>query len=202
MIEITNGAWATQESAVLAVVQLDRLRFRASGLQSDLGVLRDGLPARIVPPTPTVVGRSVPLTQTMEGVVSLGLAGDPSERTLDLFVIPETLREWARPGISAHAEIVTDATAAPVLAIPLAAVQRDGLTPVIFRRNPGNPNEAIRIEADLGKDDGRWVALLSGVREGDEIVLDGAFQLMLATSGAIQKGGHFHSDGTFHEEEH
>jgi hypothetical protein len=25
---------------------------------------------------------------------------------------------------------------------------------------------------------------------------------MLATSGSIQKGGHFHSDGTFHEGEH
>jgi hypothetical protein len=33
-------------------------------------------------------------------------------------------------------------------------------------------------------------------------VLDGGFQLMLATSGSIQQGGHFHSDGTFHEGEH
>ena len=61
--------------------------------------------------------------------------------------------------------------------------------------------EAIRMEADLGLDDGRGVALLSGLRDGDEVVLDGAFQLMLATSGSIQKGGHFHSDGTFHEGE-
>ena len=57
------------------------------------------------------------------------------------------------------------------------------------------------MEADLGKDDGRWVELLSGVGDGDEIVLDGAFQLMLSTSGSIQKGGHFHADGTFHEGE-
>ena len=200
-IDITNGAWATQESAVLSVVQPDRLRFRASGLQSDLGVLRDGLSARIVPPTPTTTGRAVPLTDTMEGTLSLGLAGDPNDRSLDLYVVPENLKPWARPGISAQLEIVTDATASPELTIPLAAVQRDGLTPVIFRRNPSNPNEAIRMEADLGKDDGRWVALLSGVRDGDEVVLDGAFQLMLATSGSIQKGGHFHSDGTFHEGE-
>lgn len=200
-IEITNGAWATQESAVLSVVQPDRLRFRASGLQSDLGVLRDGLPARIVPPAPTVVGRAVPLTQTMDGALSLGLTGDPNERTLDLFVVPDDLRSWARPGVSAQVEIITDATATPVLAVPLGAVQRDGLTPVVFRRNPENANEAVRIEADLGKDDGRWIALLSGVREGDEVVLDGAFQLMLATSGTVQKGGHFHADGTFHEGE-
>ena len=200
-IDITNGAWATQGAAVLSVVQPDRLRFRASGLQSDLGVLRDGLQTRIVPPTPTAAGRAVPLQEMMTGTLSLGLAGDPNHRTLDLYVVPDELRPWARPGVSAQLEIVTDASASPQLAIPLAAVQRDGLTPVIFRRNPNQPNEAIRIEADLGMDDGRWVALLSGVRADDQIVLDGAFQLMLATSGSIQKGGHFHSDGTFHEGE-
>jgi len=201
MLGLTNGSWADEKSAVLSIVQPDRLRFRASGLQSDLGVLRDGLTARIVPPTPTTTGRAVPLTETMPGTVSLGLAGDPNDRTLDLFVVPDELKPWARPGVSAQLEIVTDGTASPELAIPLAAVQRDGLSPVIFRRNPSNPNEAIRMEADLGLDDGRWVALLSGLRDGDEVVLDGAFQLMLATSGSIQKGGHFHSDGTFHEGE-
>lgn len=201
MLGLTNGSWADEKTPVLTVVQPDRLRFRASGLQSDLGVLRDGLPARIVPPTPTATGRAVPVTDSMTGTLSLGLAGDPNDRTLDVYVVPDELRPWARPGVSAQLEIVTDAAASPELAIPLAAVQRDGLTPVVFRRNPQNPNEAVRMEADLGKDDGRWVALLSGVRDGDEVVLDGAFQLMLATSGSIQKGGHFHSDGTFHEGE-
>jgi cobalt-zinc-cadmium efflux system membrane fusion protein len=181
------------------VVRPDRLRFHASGLQSDLGVLRDGLEARIVPPTPTMAGRAIPMHSTMQGTLALGLAGDPNERTVDLFVTPETLEPWARPGVSAQLEIVTDSTASPVLAIPLAAVQRDGLTPVIFRRNPDNANEAIRIEADLGMDDGRWVAVLSGLRESDDVVLDGAFQIMLATSGSMQQGGHFHADGTFHE---
>lgn len=198
---LTNGAWADEKSPVLTTVQTDRLRFRASGIQSDLGVLRNGLTARIVPPIPTTTGRAIPLTETMVGTISLGLTGDPNARTVDLFVIPKNLRQWARPGISAQLEIVIDATASPELAIPLAAVQRDGLTPIIFRRNPSNPNEAIRMEADLGLDDGRWVALLSGVRDGDEVVLDGSFQLMLATSGSIQEGGHFHADGTFHEGE-
>ncbi|MEY2712060.1 MAG: hypothetical protein RL005_282, partial [Planctomycetota bacterium] len=41
----------------------------------------------------------------------------------------------------------------------------------------------------------------SGVREGDEVVLEGAYQLMLATSGSAPRGGHFHADGTFHEGE-
>jgi len=199
---LTNGAWADEKTTVLAVVQPRRLRFYASGLQSDLGVLRDGLPARIVPPTPTAGGRAVPLQDTMEGTLALGLSGDPAERTVDLFVSPAEPAAWARPGVAAQLEIVTDPAAAPQLAIPLAAVQRDGLVPVIFRRAPDDPNEVIRLEADLGRDDGRWVEVLSGLRDGDRVVLDGAFQLMLSSSGSMQKGGHFHADGTFHEEDH
>lgn len=199
---LTNGAWADEKSPVLTVVQPERLRFRASGLQSDLGALHDGLSARIVPPTPTATGRSISISDSMAGALVLGLEGDPNDRTIELFVVPDTLLDWARPGVSAQLEIVTDASTEPELAIPLAAVQRDGLTPYIFRRTPSNRDQVIRMEADLGRDDGRWVELLSGVGDGDEIVLDGAFQLMLSTSGSIQKGGHFHADGTFHEGEH
>lgn len=199
---LTNGAWADEKSSVLTVVQPDRLRFRASGLQSDLGVLRDGLSGKIVPPTPTAVGNAVPMGAVMTGTITLGLEGDASERTIDLFVIPDQRLDWARPGVSAQLEIVIDPSAKAELAIPLAAVQRDGVTPVVFRRSPDNPNQVIRMEADLGRDDGRWVEVLSGVAEGDEIVLDGGFQLMLSSSGTIQKGGHFHADGTFHEGEH
>jgi multidrug efflux pump subunit AcrA (membrane-fusion protein) len=198
---LTNGAWADEKSAVLTVVQPEKLRFRASGLQSDLGALRDGLSARIVSPTPTATGRSISLSTSMTGKLLLGLEGDPNDRTIELFVVPDELLDWARPGVSAQLEIVTDASAEPELAIPLAAVQRDGLTPYIFRRTTDNPDEVLRMEADLGRDDGRWVEVLSGVGDGDEIVLDGAFQLMLSTSGSIQKGGHFHADGTFHEGE-
>ena len=79
---------------------------------------------------------------------------------------------------------------------------RDGNKAIVFRRDPKSPDKAIRLEADLGVDDGRWVVVLSGVREGDEIVLAGNYQLMLATSGSAPKGGHFHSDGTFHAEDH
>ncbi len=201
-VDLTNGAWADARVNVVTIVQPDQLRFHASGLQSDLGVLRDGLRVNIVPPTPTAGGTAVPMQEIMRGTLALGLTGDSEKRTVDLYVTPESIAAWARPGVTAQLEIVTDDTSTPELAIPLAAVQRDGLLPIIFRRAPDNPNEAIRMEADLGIDDGRWVAVLSGLRDGDEVILDGGFQLMLASSGSIQKGGHFHSDGTFHDGEH
>jgi hypothetical protein len=97
--------------------------------------------------------------------------------------------------------VVTNGSGGEELAIPLRCVARDGARAIIFRRDPANPDKAIRMEADLGLDDGRWVVIRSGVAEGNEIVLDGVYQLMVATSGTITKGGHFHPDGTFHEGE-
>jgi len=196
---LTNGSWANEEVAVLTVVRPDRLRFRAVGLQSDLARLRDGLLARIVAPSPTRASGSIDLAESMQGTLLMGLQGDPNERTMDLIVVPDSLFSWARPGVSAQLEIVTDDSASPVLAIPKAAVQQDGLMPVYFRRDPADPNKAIRVEADLGLDDGRWITVQSGLRVGDEVVLDGAFQLMLASASSGQEqGGHFHADGTFH----
>ena len=79
---------------------------------------------------------------------------------------------------------------------------RDGLSRVFFRRDPGNPDQVIRIDADLGADDGRWVVVESGVKTGDQVVLHGAYELMLSSSGSSRQGGHFHADGTFHKGKH
>jgi len=194
-LELTNGAWATTGTLVLTTMEPTLVRFRARGLQSDLTRLRQGLPARIVPPK----GGSVDLQDTMEGTLALGLGGDPDGRTVELLVTPKRLSAWARPGMSAHLEITVEGGTTEELAIPLSAVIRDGLQTIFFRRDPKDPDKAIRLEADLGINDGRWVVVESGVKEGDEVVLDGVYQLMLATSGSASKGGHFHADGTFHE---
>lgn len=196
-IGITPGGLAEENGHIVTLVQPDQIRFRARGLQSDLGRLRDGLAAKIAPPQ----GGSLPLQDAMSGMLQIGLAADADERTVDLVVVPESLAPWARAGVSAHLE-VTLAGGSEELAIPQSAVVRDGARGIIFRRDPANPDKVIRMEADLGLSDGRWVVIASGVKEGDEIVLGGNFQLMLATSGSSEKAGHFHSDGTFHEGSH
>ncbi len=193
-IALTNGAWADATSLVLTTVQPERIRFHAHGMQSDLEQLREGLRARIVPPR----GGNVALQDTMEGTLSLGIAADPQQRTMDLYVTPTSLRPWARPGVTAYLEVIL-AGSNDELAVPTGSVIQDGLVKILFRRDPKDPDKVIRMEADLGVSDGRWVAVQSGLREGDEVVLDGIYQLMLATSASSPKGGHFHPDGTFHE---
>ena len=198
LLPVSPGAWVERGELVVSTVNPDAVRFRAIGLQSDLAKLRSGLSATIVPPRG---GESFP-GERIEGTLEIGLNADPQQRTVDLFVHPTTRSEWTRAGVSAFLEIALESTTEDQLSIPLSAIVRDGLTPVMFRRDPANPDAVIRVEADLGIDDGRWVVVESGVREGDEVVLDGAYQLMLATSGTAQRGGHFHSDGTFHADDH
>lgn len=197
-VALTNGAWAGEASLVMTTVQPERLRFRAMGLQSDLPRLVEDAEASIAPPESPgfAIGDSVGAELT------IGLEAHPSERTISLIAEPAELRSWMRPGVSAFLEVVGAGSGAKMLAIPRSAIVKDGIAHVFFRRDPKDPNKAIRIEADMGIDDGRWVVIKSGLALGDEVVLDGAYELKLATaqSGLNQKGGHFHADGSFHGE--
>lgn len=198
-----SGGVVDEHAEVIAVVQPDQVRFRAVGLQSDLSRLSDGQPARVVPAHP-----GADASAAIAGTLTLAPTADPERRTVELVVTPaargggQANPAWARAGVAAFLEVVTSGASADELAIPLRCVARDGTQAIIFRRDPANPDKAIRVEADLGLDDGRWVVIRSGVAEGNEVVLDGVYQLMVATSGNIAKGGHFHPDGTFHEGDH
>lgn len=202
-VQVVSGGVIDEHADILSTVQPERVRFRAVGLQSDLPRLADGQPASVVPAQSTSSTESDE-TARFRGTLTLAPTADPERRTLDLILAPAQDTKppvWAKAGVSAFLEVVTSGTEADQLAIPLKCVARDGTAAIIFRRDPADPNKAIRMEADLGIDDGRWVVIKSGVAEGNEIVLDGVYQLMVATSGSITKGGHFHPDGTFHEGE-
>jgi len=198
-LAVTDGAFVESPATILSTVDPQQVRFRALALQADFAVLMGAVGARIVPPH----SPAMPIGEGVRATMTVGLEAHPWERTLTLLATPEESAPWIRPGISAFLEIVVESTEAPALAIPRSAILQDGLTHVFFRRDPNDPNRVIRVEADMGVSDGRWVVLHSGVMRGDEVVLDGAYELKLASeqSGATQPGGHMHADGSFHEDE-
>lgn len=194
-ISVTSGALIESSVHAITVTNSSELRFRARALQSDLPMLEEGASVRISP-------MNLNTAETIEGILSFGLEASSQQRTVDLIMnLPEVSASWARPGVTATAEVIVDGSGGTELAIPERAVITDGLQRVLFRRNPDNPNQVIRLEADAGVSDGQWIEILSGLREGDEVVLGGVYELMLgsSTDGARQEGGHFHGDGTFHE---
>ncbi len=199
ILALTDGSFAEAPSLVLSTIDPSKVRFRAMALQSDLVRLGTTPEARIVPPSTP----GIPMSDSVDASVTIGLEAHPEQRTITLLATPAEGRAWIRPGVSAFLEVVAETTGGPALAIPRAAIVKDGITHIFFRRDPQNPNKAIRVEADMGVDDGRWVVINSGISLNDEVVLEGTFELKLATqqSGVMQKGGHFHADGTFHAEE-
>lgn len=198
-LALTDGSFADAPSLVLSTVDPTKVRFRAMALQSDLARLGKTPEGRIVPPSTP----GIPFSDGVDASVSIGLEAHPEQRTVTLLATPAESRTWMRPGISAFLEVVSETSGGPALAIPRAAIVKDGLTHVFFRRDPQDPNKAIRVEADMGVDDGRWVVINSGLSLSDEVVLDGVYELKLASEqgGVTQKGGHFHADGTFHNED-
>ena len=197
-LAVTNGAFVSEGDLLLTTIDPQMIRFRALALQSDLPLFEEGQMVAIVPPQ----ARGVAINDSLQARLTFGLSSDPDTRTTTIYAIPTQVASWARAGVSAFLEVATESTEGVVLAIPRSAVVKDGITHVFFQRDPLNANKAIRVEADLGVDDGRWVEVKSGLGPQDEVVLDGAYELKLATSqsGSSQKGGHFHADGTFHAE--
>jgi multidrug resistance efflux pump len=197
-VDVTNGSFLESPSQVISTVDPLLVRFRALALQGDLPMLAGASEARIVPPR----SPGLALDDSVAASITMGLEAHPFERTATVLAVPQRTAEWIHPGVSAFLEIVVDSSAGQSLAVPRSAIVQDGLTHIFFRRDPAKPNEVIRVEADMGVSDGRWVALESGVMRGDEIVLTGAYELKLAMqrSGAVQVGGHVHADGTFHAE--
>ena len=192
-VEVANGDLVARHGPVLRTLDPSKVRCHARALQSDLGDLRDGLTAAIVP-----VG-DVTTAERVAGTVLLGPSGDARTRTLDVFVMPtdKELR-FVRPGMAVFVEVVTKGSASRELAIPKSCVLPDGLDRVFFRRDPKDKDKVIRIVGDFGRDNGQWIEVLSGVKDGDEIVAAGAFELVLASSNTAAKGGHFHADGSWH----
>lgn len=199
-LALTDGAFAEATSLVLSTIDPTQVRFRALALQSDLARFDGGAKAMVTPPA----SPSVAMDDGVPAEMTIGLEAHPEQRTVALLATPTEPRDWIRPGVSAFLEVNVDSTDGYALAIPRSAIVKDGIVHVFFRRDPEDPNKAIRVEADMGVSDGRWVAINSGLSLSDEVVLNGAYELKLASqqSGVSQKGGHFHADGTFHAEDH
>ncbi len=195
-VAVATGGWVAEGDLIITALDYTELIFHATGLQSDLGRIKNGQRAMIVPPE----GGTIALDDVIPARMELGQDADPDARTLQLLLYPERLSAWTRAGVAAYAEIVLDASEGEEPAIPASCVMTDGLEKVFFLRDPKDPDKVIRMVADLGVSDGRWVAVKSGVRAGDEVVSGGAYELKLSSSGKTAKGGHFHSDGTWHKD--
>lgn len=172
----------TDPSAVLfTVADISSLWVTANAYERDALRIREGEQARVT--FPALPG------QTFTGtVVLIGGQVDPSSRTLPIRVAVANPARLLRPGMAAKVLLPLDAGAQPVVAVPAAALQRLGDRWCVFV--PRNEGEFEIREVGRGRDLGGEVEVLSGLRAGETIVVEGAFLLKAEADKARGEGEH------------
>lgn len=123
------------------------------------------------------------------GVVSL-LGGQVAKesRTIPIRIDVRNQRGLLRPGMSASAAVPVGASASRVLTVPVAAVQRVRNEWCVFLPKDASTFEIRKI--GRGRDLGDEVEVLSGLKPGEKIVVEGAFLL----KSQAEKGEAEHHD--------
>ena len=114
--------------------------------------------------------------EQFRGIVSL-LGGQVSKesRTVPIRIDVRNDRGLLRPGMSATAAVPVGESKTPILAVPVAAVQRVRNEWCVFLPKDGSTFEIRKI--GRGRDLGDEVEVLSGLKPGEKIVVEGAFLL-------------------------
>ena len=125
--------------------------------------------------------------QNLEGSVSLvGRQVDRESRTVPIRIDVRNTGNQLRPGMAASAAVPVGVSSGSVLTVPVAAVQRVRNEWCVFLPKDAQHFEIRRI--GRGRDLAEEVEVLSGLRAGEMIVVDGAF--LLKAQAEKGEGGH------------
>jgi len=115
----------------------------------------------------------------------------PETRTIKIRFALDNAAGHLRPGM--YGRVAVHTATRPTLAVPSEAVVRSGRRDVVFLARAGGRFEPRLVT--VGKGDGAWVPVLSGLAEGDTVVtsasflLDSESRLRAAIAGAGHSGG-------------
>lgn len=126
---------------------------------------------------------------TTDGPVTLiGSRVDPTSRTIDVRIEVDNPSGVLRPGMSATALVPIGDDDERVVTVPVEAVQRQPAGWCVFVPHEGEGVFEVRV-VGRGRDLGGDVELVSGLRAGERVVVEGAFLLKAEADKARGGGG-------------
>lgn len=161
------------------VADLANLWLTVHAFERDAVRIRNGTPAR-------VTFSALPGQEFTGNVTMVGRQVSSESRTVDVRIDVRNQGDLLRPGMSASAALPIGITSTPILAVPVAAVQRVGDSWCVFVPKSTGLFEIRKI--GRGRDLGTEVEVLSGVSAGETIVVDGAF--LLKAQAEKRNAGH------------
>ena len=171
------------EAAVPAfrIGDLSVLWLTVHAFERDAVRIRRGEPARLS--FSALPGRD------FDGVVAqVGRQVESESRTVPVRIDVKNSGNLLRPGMSATARMSVGGTGTAILTVPVASVQRVRNEWSVFLPKDASHFEIRRI--GRGRDLGSEVEVLSGLRAGETVVVDGAFLL----KAQAEKGEAGHDD--------
>lgn len=175
------GQMLDPSTPAFRVGDLSTLWLTVHAFERDAVRIQNGTAARIV--FPALPG------QDFAGQVTVaGQQVESESRTVPIRIHVVNMSGVLRPGMSATAVLPVGATGAPILTVPVTAVQRVRNDWCVFLPKGEGAFEIRRI--GRGRDLAGEVEVLSGLRGGEQIVVDGAFLL----KAQAEKGQAGHDD--------
>jgi cobalt-zinc-cadmium efflux system membrane fusion protein len=187
------GGWVIERAAVIGqmldpavpafrIGDLSTLWLTVHAFERDAVRIQQGVSARLS--FPALPGQDFAGTVTM-----VGRHVERESRTVPVRIDVKNRDRLLRPGMSATATLPVGATGAAILTVPVASVQRVRNEWCVFLPQDASHFEIRRI--GRGRDLGGEVEVLSGLKPGETIVVDGAFLLKAqAEKGAADHDPH------------
>ena len=174
-----RGQLADPAQPLFRIGDLSNLWLTVQAFERDAVRLKPGFPVRTT--FAALPGR------TFTGKVGLiGKQVNPQSRTIPVRVDVHNEGELLRPGMSASAWITPGADATKILAVPTSAMQRIGDDWVTFVPRSSDTFEIRHV--GRGRDLGSEIEVLSGLKSGETVVVDGSFLLKAEADKARGEG--------------
>lgn len=175
---VTLGEFVQDDQDIYVVADLSTVWVNVAIYARDVPRIRRGQ---------TVLVESVGAGPSSQGVIDYvgSVVGEETRAASARVVLPNRGLQW-RPGMFVTARIVVDQREVPV-AVPDNAVQRlEGRDCVFVEEGDGFMARAVV----LGKSDGQWTEIVSGLKPGEPYVIRGSF--ILKSELQKSEAGHDH----------
>ena len=173
------GQMLDPSAPAFRIGNLSTLWLTVHAFERDAVRIRQGVTARLSFP-------ALPGQDFAGAVTMVGRHVERESRTVPVRIDVKNRDNLLRPGMSATATLPVGESGAAILTVPVASVQRVRNEWCVFLPKDANHFEIRRI--GRGRDLGGEVEVLSGLRAGEDIVVDGAF--LLKAQAEKGEGGH------------
>jgi membrane fusion protein (multidrug efflux system) len=173
--QVNLGQYLKPGDPIVALQSLDPIYVNFDVPQEQLGALQIGAEVR-------VTAQGIEKSPAAGTITAINSVVDEGTRNIQVQATLANTQEKLRPGMFVRAQVVLGA-GAPIVALPASAINYAPYGNSVFivgqMKGPdGKPYSGVRQQfVKLGSSRGDQIAVLSGVKAGEEVVTSGVFKL-------------------------